>query len=82
MKKSITLDNLSVGETGTVKEINMEKVFKNRIYDFGISEGTDITPLFSSPFGNPRAYAVNGMIFALRKSDAKCIVTETEVYYG
>ena len=38
--------------------------------DLGLVEGTKITPVFTSPTGNPIAYEVRGTILSIRKEDS------------
>lgn len=42
---------------------------KNRMYDMGILNGSLITPLYKSPFGDPTAYLIKNTVIALREKD-------------
>lgn len=73
MKKNIPLSSLPIGEKAVVSETNYNNTETRRMLDLGIIEGTPITPLYKSPFGNPIAYSIRGGIFALRNETAKKI---------
>jgi len=68
------LSQLKIGEKGKV--IRVEYNDRQRLYDLGIIEGTEIEALYKSPFGNPTAYLIRGTVFALRDDTADMIVVE------
>ncbi len=73
MKNTILLSELKLNQTATVNQIRCSRSLINRIFDFGIISGANITPLYKSPFGDPTAYLVKNAVVALRKSDAEKI---------
>ena len=73
-----TLNNLELNEKGIVKSISCDDRITRRLYDLGLLENTLICPIFSSPFGDPRAYEFRGNIIAIRNDDANHITIEVK----
>ena len=66
--------NLTIpGERFIISNINTSEKTKNRLYDIGITKGTEVVHLFDSPPGDPSAYFVRNTIIALRKSETQKI---------
>ncbi len=78
MPKKITMDTLTPGAEGIVKELKTEGSMRKRLHDLGIIENTEIRCVAESPLGDPKAYLIRGSIIALRKEDAQNIIIETE----
>ena len=72
----INLDKLNLNEKGYVKNINCNEKITRRLYDLGLLENTSISPIFSSPFGDPIAYEFRGNLIAIRNEDAHNIIVE------
>ena len=72
-----TLDRLSVGEIGKVKEISLQSNMRRRLQDIGIIKGTKIQCLQKSFFGDPIAYLIRGAVIALRNEDSRMVILET-----
>lgn len=72
-KKLIPLSSLPIGNKAVISKTIYNNTESRRMLDLGIIEGTAITPLYKSPFGNPTAYFIRGGIFALRNEIAKNI---------
>lgn len=72
----MNLSDLNINETCLIKKINLEKFSKNRLQDIGLIEGNKITCVLISPFNDPKAYKINGIIIAIRKKEAKEIEVE------
>ena len=70
----LTLDKLSINESGSVAEILSEGAMRRRMIDLGIVEGTRIECIGRSPAGDPSAYLVRGAVIAIRALDASRIV--------
>ena len=47
---------------------------RRRMLDLGIIDGTEIEPLYTSPFGNPVAYRIRGAVVALRSDVSEKIM--------
>ena len=74
MEKLILLDQVPLGKTVVIQEIHCRKSLMKRVYDMGMTEGSEITPVFSAPFGSPVAYAIKNTLIALRKKDSNDIL--------
>ena len=74
MEKLIPLDQVPLGKTVVIQEIHCRKSLMKRVYDMGMTEGSEITPVFSAPFGSPVAYAIKNTLIALRKKDSNDIL--------
>lgn len=72
----MTLNELNLNDTGFIKELKCSDGVKRRLLDFGLIEGTKITPIFVSPSGDPTAFEVRGSIIAIRIEDTKLIFLE------
>lgn len=73
MDNKCTLDMLPLNESAVVEYIDCNEKLKNRLFDFGIIENSIITPVFNSPFSDPRAYLIKNSVIALRNNDSKKI---------
>ena len=72
----INLDKLNFNEKGYVRNIICNEKITRRLYDLGLLENTSISPIFSSPFGDPIAYEFRGNLIAIRNEDAHNIIVE------
>ncbi|MBE5819322.1 MAG: ferrous iron transport protein A [Clostridiales bacterium] len=76
--KILTLDKLPLNITAKIYSLNCDDILRRRLLDLGLIDGTKITPIFNSPFGDPIAYKIRSSTIALRKDDVKnitCIIT-------
>ena len=62
-KKTIPLSSLPIGNKAVISKTTYSDIESRRMLDLGIIEGTYITPLYKSPFGNPTAYLIRGGIY-------------------
>ncbi len=69
----MNLDDVSVNETVIIDFVDTEKTLKKRLQDIGFIKGSEVTLLYSSPSGSPKAYLIKGAVIALRKNDCKNI---------
>lgn len=69
MTQPCKLSELPLQTTAIVKGFDRKTALTERMNNLGITEGTPITPVFRSPFGDPVAYSVRDSLIALRKSD-------------
>ena len=75
----MTLKEVKVGKTVTVKKLNGEGAVKRRIMDMGITKGTKVFVRKLAPLGDPIELTVRGYELSLRKADAEMIeITEDE----
>lgn len=75
----LTLDHLSVGESAWISEIDDDTMLRDRLQELGFTENSAVTCLFSSIFGDPRAYRIKSTMIALRNTDACKIHCRTEL---
>ena len=72
----MTLNNLSIGESCTIKEIKDSSKIKRRLLDIGLIPGTKVECVLSNPGNDSLAYLIRGTTIAIRKIDSK----EIEVF--
>lgn len=71
-----TLRDFRPGQVGIVKMVSAESKLKRRIYDMGITPGTEIVMLKAAPLGDPLEITLRGYKLTLRKSEAETILME------
>lgn len=69
----MTLKDVNVGSTVTVKKLNGQGATKRRIMDMGITKGVDVYIRKVAPLGDPIEVTVRGYELSLRKADAAMI---------
>ncbi len=74
MKQSIPLHTLQEGERGIITKLYANGNIRRRLQDIGMIEGTQITCMQKSPWGDPVAYGIRGAVIALRVQDAAQIL--------
>lgn len=68
-----SLATLSNGQICYVNTIELQGLFKRRVFDLGLVPGTRVQCIRRGPCGNPIAFLVRGTMIALRKEDAEKI---------
>ena len=68
-----TVNDLKIGESGTVKKLHSEGALKRRIMDMGITKNAVITIIKVAPLGDPMELHLRGYELSLRKADAEMI---------
>lgn len=74
MNQLLALDQLPLGKSAYVTALSNEPSMKRRLTDLGLIQGTCITCLCQSPWGDPRAYMIRGAVIALRQQDTSRIL--------
>ena len=74
MDDKCTLNKLPINKTAVINSVKCDGTLKSRIMDFGFIEDAIVTPLFTSPFGDPTAFLIKNAIIALRYKDTKNII--------
>ena len=69
----MTLKEVKVGDTVTVKKLNGQGATKRRIMDMGITKGVEVFVRKVAPLGDPIEVTVRGYELSLRKADAAMI---------
>ncbi len=72
----MTLRDVKIGGTCTVKRIHGEGALKRRIMDMGITKGVEIYVRKVAPLGDPVEVTVRDYELSIRKSDAELIEVE------
>ena len=73
---NMKLNELKLQEKAKIKEIYCTNNIKRRLLDLGMVKGTQITPVFISPSGDPKAFEVRGTLIAIREEDTSLIEIE------
>lgn len=73
IEAGVSLDSLRPGQAGVVLRVEADAALKLHLMELGFVSGSPIAFLMSTPFGDPRIYALRGTTIALRKSEARCI---------
>lgn len=72
-KKITTLDKININELVKIYSFDNNFMLKKRLNELGLIEGSEISLELISPFNNPKAYDINGSLFAIRNEDARHI---------
>lgn len=72
----MTLREVKVGQTVTVKKLSSDGPVKRRIMDMGITKGVSVYVRKVAPLGDPVEVTVRGYELSLRKADAEMIEVE------
>ena len=69
----MTLKEVEVGQTVTVKKLQGQGATKRRIMDMGITKGVTVKVEKVAPLGDPIELKVRGYPLSIRKADAEMI---------
>lgn len=69
----MTLKDVQIGQTVTVKKLTGQGATKRRIMDMGITKGVEVTVVKVAPLGDPIELNVRGYQLSIRKADAGMI---------
>lgn len=69
----MTLKEVEVGQTVTVKKLQGQGATKRRIMDMGITKGVTVKVEKVAPLGDPIELKVRGYQLSIRKVDAEMI---------
>ena len=72
------LSRLPLGKTARVRSLSAKEPLRSRLLDLGFVPGSEITPLYAAPLGDPRAYRICDTVIALRQRDAATVAVEAE----
>jgi len=73
-----TLNYFKIGETGFIKNISAEGRIKRRLFDMGITPGTEVFLRKTAPLGDPIEITIRNYELTLRKNEAECILMEVK----
>lgn len=74
----LPLHEVPLNTLAEIKSLNCNGHIRRRFLDLGFIPGTILMPLFKSPFGDPTAYQIRGILLAIRKEDADSILVSTK----
>lgn len=77
--QKIFLSQLPLNQRGKIIELNCNSSIKRRFLDLGLVPGTYITPVFTSPFGEPIAYEFRNTLISIRNDDSMLIKVKKDV---
>ena len=69
----MTLKEVSIGQTVTVKKLSGQGATKRRIMDMGITKGSEVYIRKVAPLGDPVEITIRGYELSLRKHDSACV---------
>ena len=72
----MTLREVKVGQSCTVKKIHGEGAVKRRIMDMGLTKGVEVFVRKVAPLGDPMELTVRGYELSIRKADAEMVEVE------
>lgn len=76
----MTIDDLKIGQSGTIKEVGGEGPLRLRFLDMGLIPGTKVTLQKIAPMGDPIQIRIRGYELTIRREDAqKITLKETEI---
>ena len=70
------LNEFKINEQGIVKKIEAEGKIKRRLFDMGVTPGTEVVIRKHAPLGHPIEVTIRGYELTLRKDEANKILME------
>ena len=67
------LSGLNIGERCVVVKVNGEGAIRRRLFDMGVTPGTEILLRKKAPLGDPLEIKIRGYELTLRKAEAACV---------
>ncbi|MBC7348318.1 MAG: ferrous iron transport protein A [Clostridia bacterium] len=71
----LSLDDLQPGQKGIIVHVAVAEPLRRRLFDLGLVPGTPVQALGRSFLGDPLAFALRQTVIALRRTDARRILT-------
>lgn len=71
-----TLNEVEVGEVGTIVRVAGTGIIRRRLFDMGITPGAQFSFRKKAPLGDPIEITIRGYELTLRKVEAQNIVVE------
>jgi len=72
----MTLREVKIGQSCTVKRLHGEGAVKRRIMDMGLTKGVAVFVRKVAPLGDPMELTVRGYELSIRKADAEMVEVE------
>lgn len=73
-----TLDTFKIGEKGVIIKVNGEGVTRRRLFDMGVTPGTNVKLVKKAPLGDPIEITIRNYELTLRKNEAKQVTLKVE----
>lgn len=74
----MTIDDLKIGQAGTIARVGGEGALRLRFLDMGLIPGTRVTLQKVAPMGDPIQIQVRGYELTIRREDAAKITLKEE----
>lgn len=74
MGKQRTLNELEVGEVGTIEDVLGNDDVSLRLMEMGLIEGARIERMGQAPLGDPLEFAIQGTRMSLRIAEASKVI--------
>lgn len=71
-----TLNEVEVGEVGTIVRVTGTGIIRRRLFDMGITLGAQFSFRKKAPLGDPIEITIRGYELTLRKVEAQNVVVE------
>lgn len=71
-----TLNEVEVGEIGTIVRVAGTGIIRRRLFDMGITPGAQFSFRKKAPLGDPIEITIRGYELTLRKVEAQNVVVE------
>lgn len=71
-----TLNEVEVGEVGTIVRVAGAGIIRRRLFDMGITPGAQFSFRKKAPLGDPIEITIRGYELTLRKVEAQNVVVE------
>ncbi len=72
--QQISLNELKVGQSATVRQLLSDTSIRRRLQDIGLIEGTKVECVQRSPAGDPIAFLIRGAVIAIRNEDSSSVI--------
>ena len=70
------LSEFSVGEVGVIAKVSGEGAIRRRLFDMGLTPGTEVFLRKKAPLGDPLELTLRGYELTLRKTEAAFVMME------
>lgn len=70
------LAELSIGDSAKVKDVNGKGALRRRMFDMGITPGTELFLRKKAPLGDPLEITIRGYELTLRAQEAESVEVE------
>jgi Fe2+ transport system protein FeoA len=74
----MTLDDLKIGQSGTIRQVGGEGALRLRFLDMGLIPGTKVQLQKVAPMGDPIQIYLRGYELTIRREDARKIDLKEE----